>query len=755
MKVDLKNLDSIYLTQCPAYLDVCDIQQIIPKSWTKGQLEPVKCPSGAAFSNLREIKPQRGPLSETAMEDWSRGVIKKILSIHQLLDQHKATAILNQPENNTLSIGFPNGFDTRNETLFLITGTFKRGKDDWRADRKPFIGRHIAQIKRQEQENAIQCHLKKKCRQILWIIAEDSDQIDPEVASLLGCSKIPYVYFAYGPTRAFGNAQKNALLQFVVEMTRAFDFHGNIHPVDDDGYGLAEGFELCYRIKKWGLLPNVGLGVEGIEYAAMESGKVVMHTGWPERKFPFDYNALIFNSTIFDKLDRKDSLFWPHPGWAGETEFAEVHLKSVQEVEVPCHKCEFLFYNLKVAPEHMFDIAEAAVGLPGINVGVTTFAKLQEAKAKSCGKWGIDVLPYVSTASVARDMDLIREALGEDVLNYYGFSYGTFLGTVYSQMFPDRVGRLAIDGVMDATTYVKSYAEFSLQYLINTDDIYKGFVKDCEAAGPSRCALASSDLKKHPVDKKIRSLLKSLEKDPVVVVEDITFPTIIGPTEVLNLLFRGWYQPAIWPKIATALASLIDENDATAVAQLSSGGGGPSGDTCPIHDEAGSLGFLSVVCLDTAGNDHPLKKWEKIAKENTKNSEWFGEANTWQGLACKYWPVSASERYTGPWNNKLKNQILIIGNRYDPVTPLASAQIIEKQMEGNGVLLTREGYGHCSTSMVSKCAQEHIRRYFVGTVCDTDFDVFPEINGLDAQSAEVLKNVEDIQMIHEMIVKSN
>ncbi|ORY50704.1 alpha/beta-hydrolase [Rhizoclosmatium globosum] len=397
-----------------------------------------------------------------------------------------------------------------------------------------------------------------------------------------------------------------------------------------------------------------------------------------------------------------------------------------------------------------------------INVGVTTFAKLQEAKAKSCGKWGIDVLPYVSTASVARDMDLIREALGEDVLNYYGFSYGTFLGTVYSQMFPDRVGRLAIDGVMDATTYVKSYAEFSLQYLINTDDIYKGFVKDCEAAGPSRCALASSDLKKHPVDKKVRSLLKSLEKDPVVVVEDITFPTIIGATEVLNLLFRGWYQPAIWPKIATALASLIDENDATAVAQLSSGGGGPSGDTCPIHDEAGSLGFLSVVCLDTAGNDHPLKKWEKIAKENTKNSEWFGEANTWQGLACKYWPVSASERYTGPWNNKLKNQILIIGNRYDPVTPLASAQIIEKQMEGNGVLLTREGYGHCSTSMVSKCTQEHIRRYFVdgivppkGTVCDTDFDVFPETNLLDAQSAEVLKNVEDIQMIHEMIVKSN
>ncbi|ORY50705.1 hypothetical protein BCR33DRAFT_492568 [Rhizoclosmatium globosum] len=193
------------------------------------------------------------------MENWSRGVIKKILSIHQLLDQHKATAILNQPENNTLSIGFPNGFDTRNETLFLITGTFKRGKDDWRADRKPFIGRHIAQIKRQEQENAIQCHLKKKCRQILWIIAEDSDQIDPEVASLLRCSKIPYVYFAYGPTRAFGNAQKNALLQFVVEMTRAFDFTVTFIQLTMMGMGLQKGLSCVIESKSGVCFPMLVL----------------------------------------------------------------------------------------------------------------------------------------------------------------------------------------------------------------------------------------------------------------------------------------------------------------------------------------------------------------------------------------------------------------------------------------------------------------------------------------------------------------
>ncbi|ORY30497.1 hypothetical protein BCR33DRAFT_640919, partial [Rhizoclosmatium globosum] len=187
-------------------------------------------------------------------------------------------------------------------------------------------------------------------RQMLWIIAEDSNVIDPVVTRLLKCSQIPFVYFSYGPTHLYGNAQKNALLQFVVEMTRSFNFHGNIHPLDDDGYALAEGFELSYGIRKWGLLPNTGLGPEGMEYAAIENGKVVMHAGWAERKYPFDYNMLIFNSNIFDKLDPMTNLFWPYPGGGGESEFADIHLTSLQEVEVPCHKCQYLFYNTMIAP---------------------------------------------------------------------------------------------------------------------------------------------------------------------------------------------------------------------------------------------------------------------------------------------------------------------------------------------------------------------------------------------------------------------
>ncbi|KAI9344875.1 TAP-like protein-domain-containing protein [Obelidium mucronatum] len=357
-------------------------------------------------------------------------------------------------------------------------------------------------------------------------------------------------------------------------------------------------------------------------------------------------------------------------------------------------------------------------------------------------------------------MDLIRQALGEDVLNYWGFSYGSFLGTVYSQMFPDRVGRFVIDGVMDATTYINSFAEFTLNNLIDTDDIFKGFVQECESAGPTRCALASTAMQsKSSVEKVFRKLLKDLKKDALVVVDGVSFPTVISADTVLAWLFRAYYAPSSWQVIAEAFAGLV-EGDASQLVKLMNQSP-DAAPTCPLLDESGSVGFVSVVCVDTVGNDMSIDKWKKYAAKNKEISEWFGESWTMQALTCKYWPAEASERYTGPWNKKLKNKVLIIGNRYDPVTPLRSAQIVEKVMEGNGVLLTREGYGHCSTSMVSFCALKHIREYFVngtlpnkGTVCDTDFDVFPDKMVEAMMDSDTLKVVQDVKLVQELIIKS-
>ncbi|KAJ3295659.1 Galactosylgalactosylxylosylprotein 3-beta-glucuronosyltransferase 2 [Rhizoclosmatium sp. JEL0117] len=277
-----------------------------------------------------------GRVSESEMANWTRSTFNRTLS-------------------DTLAYSFPKGFNIHAdaETLIFITGTLKRPSDDWRADRISFIGRHLAQMKRLEEMNAARCSSTLSCRQFIWILAEDSDHIDVELESLLKCAQIPFIYFAYGPTRNYGNAQKNALLQFVADLTRSFKFYANVHPIDDDGYGLAEGYELCYGIKKFGLLPIVAVGLpEDMEYAAIENGKVVIHGGWPERAFPFDYNMMIFNSSLFDKFDADMSLFWPYPGRGGESEFAERHLDSIQEIEVPCHKCQYLFYNLPIEPDH-------------------------------------------------------------------------------------------------------------------------------------------------------------------------------------------------------------------------------------------------------------------------------------------------------------------------------------------------------------------------------------------------------------------
>ncbi|ORY50699.1 hypothetical protein BCR33DRAFT_780633 [Rhizoclosmatium globosum] len=277
-------------------------------------------------------------------------------SLHEALNQTTADVLidnLNQPNpNNSFAIGFSNGFDTTKDTLFLLTATFKR--NDWRADRRGYFGRHIAQIKLQEQDNEFHCVETTKCRQIVWVIVEDSSEIDTELLSLLKCSKINFVYFAYGPTKSFGNSQKNAMMQYVVELTRAFNFHGIMHPLDDDGYALAQGFHLCYNVKKFALLPIVGLGHihDGLmEFVAEEDGKKKIHA-YGGRKYPMDFNAMVFHSSIFDKLGKSATRFWPHDAWGGESEFADTHLRSPQDIEILCNKCMILFYNAKILPQH-------------------------------------------------------------------------------------------------------------------------------------------------------------------------------------------------------------------------------------------------------------------------------------------------------------------------------------------------------------------------------------------------------------------
>jgi hypothetical protein len=131
-----------------------------------------------------------------------------------------------------------------------------------------------------------------------------------------------------------------------------------------------------------------------------------------------------------------------------------------------------------------------------------------------------------------------------------------------------------------------------------------------------------------------------------------------------------------------------------------------------------SLSATPVLCIDGHHKDHQnltsfMQGVEKATPVSPLSIPLWGSSM----LQCLYWKVTAAERYAGPWNRSTKNKVLVIGVTGDPVTPVESAQKLEKLMEGSSVFHKHHGWGHCSLGQPSQCTSRVIRKYFVdGTV---------------------------------------
>ncbi|EQC38095.1 hypothetical protein SDRG_04525 [Saprolegnia diclina VS20] len=356
-----------------------------------------------------------------------------------------------------------------------------------------------------------------------------------------------------------------------------------------------------------------------------------------------------------------------------------------------------------------------------------------------CRYYDGDYLPYLSTAFVARDMDLMRAALGQDLLHYFGFSYGTVLGATYANMFPHRVGRFVIDSVVDATKYSAVSASFWASTIANVEDVLDGFAAECEAAGPLVCPLAGHDT---PLASRLRSFVQNFAPSVGRGGYDVVQFT---PMDLFALLFPPMYQPVMWPKLATDLHQLMQ---GTYVAP-------PASDVCPSQLEARDVGLNGFAFM---GNDvdpttNTAQSWADGLRAAQKISPIFGGA--WLGalMMTKYWTTTPIERFAGPWNQTLANKILILNNVHDPVTPLVAAQHMHSVFgTNNSVLVVRDGYGHgASVSQPSACMHDIVTAYFshgrlpTTTFCKVDHGPFAAPT---ARSAVVLAAQEVSTILH-------
>lgn len=322
----------------------------------------------------------------------------------------------------------------------------------------------------------------------------------------------------------------------------------------------------------------------------------------------------------------------------------------------------------------------------------------------NCTQRGNKVLEHMSTANVARDLDLMREAVGDDQLNYVGLSYGSFLGQTYANLFPDRVGALVIDGVLDPIAWSNVAAEVPFSVALRSDvgaqATLEEFFTQCDAAAPGSCALAPNSANR------IAALLERLRSGPILITDPgsgETFPYLYS-FAVIDLLFT-MYNPGGFADAAEFFAFLEAQADpamlglARQAMQQSVGLVNKRGfPNYPNFVE----GFPAVGCEDTTNPTGGHQVWFEAGKAATAEFGIFGEAWAWASAPCAVWSSFDDDVYKGPYATGTANPVLVIGNLYDPATRYEGA-VTANGLLADSVLLTVDEPGHTSLG-ISGCA---------------------------------------------------
>lgn len=301
-------------------------------------------------------------------------------------------------------------------------------------------------------------------------------------------------------------------------------------------------------------------------------------------------------------------------------------------------------------------------------------------------------------------MRLLYRAAGDSILHYWGFSYGTVLGSVFSAMFPDEVGRVVLDGVVDVPNYM---AGLWSDNLLSTQGAYEvGLLGECKKAG-DKCALNAAaqgkDLKELMDDFYIQ-----LRDEPMI--STLTNTTFLTYSDLKGYIFDALYSVYSWPKLLNATAEAVQGN-ATAAIQLMEGGGGGSAELSP-------QAFIAIAGGDAIAKDASwtLEDYNNFVQIQQRDSETFGEIIVDNHSEVQEWAIEGKERYFGNYSVAIRNPILFVTNDYDPVTPIPDARKMATLFP-KASLLRNKAYGHCSTSQPSSCALGAIADYFVnGTI---------------------------------------
>ncbi|MEG3628478.1 alpha/beta hydrolase [Streptomyces poriticola] len=327
--------------------------------------------------------------------------------------------------------------------------------------------------------------------------------------------------------------------------------------------------------------------------------------------------------------------------------------------------------------------------------------------AEGCGADAPELLPHVSTVEAARDMDVLRAVLGDEKLTYVGASYGTFLGATYAGLFPERAGRLVLDGAMDPSLPAR---RLNLEQTAGFGTAFRSFAEDC--VQQADCPLGGSGTSAARAGQNLKAFFDRLDTAPIPVgdADGRRLTESLATTGVIAAM----YDEGAWPQLRAALTSAMKEKDGAGLMLLS--------DSYYERDADGSYSNLmfanaAVNCIDLPPAFSSPDEVREALPDFEKASPVFGEGLAWASLNCTYWPVRATgepHRITADG----AAPIVVVGTTRDPATPYRWAEALAGQLS-SGRLLTYDGDGHTAYGRGSACIDSAINAYLLrGTAPD-------------------------------------
>jgi pimeloyl-ACP methyl ester carboxylesterase len=328
-------------------------------------------------------------------------------------------------------------------------------------------------------------------------------------------------------------------------------------------------------------------------------------------------------------------------------------------------------------------------------------------------------------------MNLLRQAVGDPVLNYVGLSYGTGLGASYANLFPGTTGHMALDGNLDPVAWTRQYGGLPTWLRTGRDlataAVLRDFLNLCGRASTAACAFSAGT--PAATRAKFATLLHRLHRHAVTigtqtytafaVANSVPVDSVSqwqGGAKLLQQLWHASSAPGGTAASAAATAARTGHNVTAAMSAAR---------------YAGPEQELANTCADSP-NPRDGRAYPAAAKLALARSGLVGPPLAWQTEPCAAWPkAAAQDRYAGPWNRPTASTILVMGNTGDPITSYRSSVAMSRDL-AKARLLTIRGYGHTEFNNPSSCATRYEVRYLrtgklppAGTICPQNAVPFP------------------------------